>query len=165
MVAVKNSYINSDACPRGTRRRVPARDAFTIVEVMVSAVVMALAISTSIVAMQRAFLALDSARNTTLAGQILQSEIEKSRLNDWSTVSGYPAGPTKLAIPTAFTGNSTISNRFSMTRSVAAHPSIADIKVITLAIAWNTYDGRPQSRFYTTYYGRNGLYDFFYNSF
>ncbi len=57
------------------------------------------------------------------------------------------------------------SNRFTLTRSVAAHASIADIKIVTLAIAWNSYDGRAQSRSYPTYYGRNGLYDFYYNSY
>lgn len=39
---------------------------------MVASTVMALAITTAITTMQQAFLALDSARNITLAGQILQ---------------------------------------------------------------------------------------------
>ena len=54
-----------------TLRRL-GRGGFTIVEVMAAAVVMALAITTSITTLQRGFLALDSARNLTMAGQILQ---------------------------------------------------------------------------------------------
>ncbi len=166
MAAVKNRFncIPSENVI-ATARRVRCARAFTVVEVMIAAVVMALAISTSLVAMQRAFLALDSARNTTLAGQIMQSEIEKMRLKDWTVIDAYPAGPTQLTVPTAFTGSATISNRFVLNRSIAPHASIADIKIVTLAINWNGYDGRPQSRSYATYYGKNGLYDFYYNSY
>ena len=32
---------------------------------------------------------------------------------------------------------------------------------VTLYISWKTFDGRPMSRSYVTYYGQNGLYDFF----
>jgi Tfp pilus assembly protein PilV len=144
----------------GSRR--PARG-FTIAEVMFAAAVMALAITTAITTMQSAFLALDSARNITLAGQIMQSELERMRLKDWPTVSGYPAGPSALTIDTSFTGSATINERFTLSRSVAeVH---ADMKQITMTIVWRGYDGREQSRSYTTYYGKNGLYDFFYNSY
>lgn len=136
---------------------------FTIVEVMVAAGVMALAITTSITTMQSAFLALDSARNITLAGQIMQGEFEKMRLKDWATISTYAAGPTTLTIDSTFTSNAAIGNRFTLQRTVS--DVNADMKQITLTTTWRGFDARPHSRFYTTYYGRNGLYDFFYNSY
>ena len=145
-------------------RRAPGRRrGFTIAEVMVAASVMALAITTAITTMQSAFLALDSARNITLAGQMMQGEFEKMRLKDWATISTYAAGPTTLTIDPTFTSNAAIGDRFTLQRTVA--DVNADIKQITLTITWNGYDARPHSRFYTTYYGRNGLYDFFYNSY
>jgi hypothetical protein len=143
---------------------------------MVAATVMVFAITTSITTMQSAFLALDSARNTTLAGQILQSEFEKMRLKDWNTVvggSGYAgyeynadgsavAQPVTLTIDPVYTSNAAIGNRFTLTRTVSdVH---TDMKKITLLITWRGYDGRSVSRSYYTYYGKNGLYDFFYNS-
>lgn len=139
------------------------RRGFTIVEVMVAAGVMALAITTSITTMQRAFLALDSARNITLAGQVMQSEFEKIRLKDWTTVSAYPSASTTLTIDSAFTSNPAVGNRFTLTRTVAdVH---TDMKEITLTISWRGYDGRTFSRSYKTYYGKNGLYDYFFNSY
>jgi Tfp pilus assembly protein PilV len=139
------------------------RRAFTIAEVMMAAGVMALAIATAITTMQRAFLALDSARNTTIAAQIMQSEFERMRLQSWSTIDGYAAGPETLAIDPGFTANAAIGSRFTLTRSAAlVH---ADMKRITLTLAWRGYDGREITRSFQTYYGRNGLYDYFYNSF
>jgi Tfp pilus assembly protein PilV len=146
-----------------TRRRPSWRHGFTIAEVMIAAGVMALAVTTSITTMQRAFLALDSARNITLAGQIMQSEFEKLRLKDWTTISAYPAAETTLTIDTAFTSDPAIGNRFTLKRTVSdVH---TDMKEITLTISWRGYDARPLSRYYKTYYGKNGLYDFFYNSY
>ena len=150
---------------QSTARRFTARcrRGFTIAEVMIAAGVMALAITTAITTMQRAFLALDSARNITLAGQIMQSELEKMRLKDWATIAGYPSAETTLTIDTVFTSNAAIGNRFTLTRTVAdAH---TDMKEITLTVTWRGYDARSNSRSYKTYYGRNGLYDFFYNSY
>jgi hypothetical protein len=130
---------------------------------MVAAGVMAIVLASSVTTMQSAFLALDAARNVTSAGQIMQSEFEKMRLKDWATISAYTAGPVEVTIDSSFTSNPAIGNRFTLTRSVAEVHT--DMKSITLTIAWKSYDGRPYSRSYQTYYGRNGLYDYFYNSY
>lgn len=131
-------------------------------EVAVAASVLALVIVTSITTLQRAFLSLDTARNVTIAGQIMQGQFERIRLLDWGTVDAYGAGPTTLTIDTAFTSNAFVGNRFTLTRRVAAVRT--GMKQITLTIAWKSYDGRALSRSYTSYYGQNGLYDYFYNS-
>src|SRR5262245_29320892 len=89
----------------GIRRR-----GFTILEVMIAAAIMVLAIGSSLVTLQQAFLSLDTARNLTLAGQIMVTEMEKSRMNDWATVSAYPAGPTTLTIDPSFTNNAAIGD-------------------------------------------------------
>ena len=41
----------------------------------------------------------------------------------------------------------------------------ADLKKITFAITWRSSDGRTLTRTYPAYYGKNGLYDFFYNTY
>ena len=146
------------------RRR--ARAGFTIVEVMAAAVVMALALTTSITALQRGFVALDSARNLTMAGQILQCEMEKMRMLRWETIEAYPATLDPMPLDAGFASNPTIAPRFRLRRDVApvATSSGVGMKEVTFTVTWTGYDGRSVSRNYTTYYGQNGLYDYYYNS-
>jgi hypothetical protein len=145
-------------------RRSASRDGFTILETVFGATVMLLAITTSITTMQHAFLALDCARKVTLSGQIMQSEFEKMRLEDWSVIAGYAASTDITASAKAsFASSSAIINTFTMTRTVSdVH---TDMKLITITTTWKSYDGRQHSRSYSTYYGKNGLYDYFYNSY
>lgn len=129
--------------------------------------VMAIAISTAITTLQRGFLSLDTARNTTISGQIMQSEMERIRLRDWAEIAAYSTagrvGP--LTIDTSFTGNAFIGDRFKLYRTVTVVPTgtTAGMREITLTCEWDSYDGRPLTRSYTIYYGQNGLYDYFYN--
>lgn len=143
---------------------------FTIAEVMMAAIVMAFAITTSITTMQRAFLAVDAARGVTYAAQIMQTELEKMRLSPWGNgtsgagsgttgVSAYPTTATSVTIDSSFTSTSYIGNRFTLTRTATTvHTGM--IKV-SLTVSWKGYDGRTLSRSYITYYGQNGLYDYF----
>lgn len=132
---------------------------------MLGAIVMAFAITTSITTLQRGFASIDTARNFVIAGQIMQSEIEKMRVSPWSTtvtvtgISDYTDSTPAIAIDPAFTSSASIAHRFTLTRAMADPKP--DLRQITLTVAWRNYDGRPMSRSYTTYYARYGLYDFF----
>jgi Tfp pilus assembly protein PilV len=135
---------------------------FTIVEVAIAAAILALVIATTITTMQRSYLSLDSARNTTLASQILQTELEKMRVKSWSTVSAFPAGPTAMTVDTSFTSQANIGTRFSLSRTVSTLKT--GMLIITLTVSWKSYDGRPLSLQLMTYYGKDGLYDYFFNT-
>lgn len=152
------------------RRRVAA---FTIVEVAMAAAVMALSISSSLIVMSRGFASLDTARCLSYASQIMQSELEKMRLTHWGDgtggagsgttgVSAYPTTETVLPIDPSFTNAGDVGSRMTLTRLAANAPGhTAGMIEVTLKITWTTYDQRTLSRTYTTYYGQNGLYDFF----
>lgn len=130
-----------------------------------AAIVMAFAITTSITTLQRGFLSIDTARNFVIAGQIMQSEIEKMRVSPWSstvTVTGladYTNTSPAISIDPVFTTNTYINSRFTLTRTMADPKT--DLRQITLTVTWRSYDGRQISRSYTTCYARYGLYDFF----
>jgi Tfp pilus assembly protein PilV len=147
--------------PDSNRRSLRSRRGFTILEVALAAAVMALALTTSITTMQRGFLSLDTARNLTIAGQIMQSEFEKMRMQPWSTIDAYGSSDP-VTIDSSFTSNAFIGTRFTLTRNATLIRT--GLKQITLTITWKSYDGRSLSRSYTSYYGQNGLYDYFYNS-
>lgn len=96
----------------------------------------------------------------------MESELERMRMRDWSVIGAYPTATTTLTIDPNFTSNSYVGNRFTLVRDVAviATGTTAGMRQITLTVSWNSYDRRNLSRSYTTYYGQNGLYDYFYNS-
>src|SRR5687767_157381 len=116
VIAGRCSHTWSESPRRGGVRA--ARGGFTILEVMMAAAVMAFAITTSITTMQRAFMSLDTARNITIAGQIMQSEFEKMRLRDWSVIGSYTLPEAEVTIDSAFTSNAFINTRFKMYRTV-----------------------------------------------
>ncbi len=96
--------------------------------------VMAFGIATSIVAMQTGFKTIDVARGTTIASQILQSEMERLRLMSWTTISnlstatdtvapvpaGSPAGVEMFDGATYFSTNPDVAGKYIITRTVTA---------------------------------------------
>lgn len=125
-------------------------------------ILLAMALTTSLTALQRAFLEFDTARNLEIAGNIMQCEIEKERLFDWPTVSDAAYHPV---IDSSFARNPAIAGRFTLSRSLttlAGHS--AQMLQITLTVSWRSYDGHLLSRSYTTYYGQGGLYAYLYNN-
>jgi Tfp pilus assembly protein PilV len=155
-----------------------AKRGFTILEVAMATAVMSLGIATSIIAMQQGFKFLDVARGTTLASQILQSDIERLRMMSWEGITdmanktdseapmppGSPRGVEMLS-GDAYFSTPSLTGNYIITRTVvleATRP--ADVALITVSVQWRTYDGRVQTRSFQAKYIRNGLYDYYYTS-
>lgn len=143
---------------------------FTILEVMMAATVMVLGIATSITTLQFGMRSVDTARNMTLAGQIMQSEMEILRLQNWTQICALPASATVDPSTTISSGSATtldstlttIASRFTCTRTVADISGRSNIKLITLNVSWSGADGRSHALAYQTRYAKNGLSDYFY---
>jgi type II secretory pathway pseudopilin PulG len=144
------------------RLRPNRRKGFTIIEVTMAAGVLALVLVTSVTTMQAAFTRIDGARSTTLAGQILQGEMEKLRLRDWATISAYEAGPAAVALGQPFSSEAVTASRFSVSRTVETVRT--DLRKVTFTVSWRSADGRILSRSLMTYYGRNGMNDYYFNN-
>lgn len=124
--------------------------------------ILALALMTSLAALQRAFLQLDTARNLEIAGNIMQCEMEKERLLNWTQVND---AAYLTVIDSSFARNPAIAGRFTLSpRTLAVLASHSgQVLQITLTVTWRGYDGRSLSRSYTSYYTQGGLYAYFYN--
>ncbi len=148
------------AAPRRRRAR-----AFTIPEVMMAAIVMAFALTTSITVIQRSLATIDTARSLSYATQIMQNEFEKMRLQSWATIAAFPTTETAVTLESSFTSNPYVGSRFTLTRTRSdVYPGAGKAMArILLKISWKTYDGRTLTRSLTTYYGQNGLYDYVYS--
>lgn len=149
---------------------------FSILEVMLGATVMVLGIVTAITALQYGMRSVDTARNMTLAAQIMQSEIEILRLQNWSQISALPTSTAVDPSTMITTGTSTpldvtltaIAARFTCTREVSNVSGkndlagVPNMKLITLNVNWSGLDGRPHALRFQTRYAKNGLSDYFY---
>ena len=136
-------------------------------EAALAAFVMAFGIATSIIVMQMGFKALNDARDTTLASQIMQSEIERLRMMPWDlpggTVDSIQELPASETVDITSTFNSQIASRFALVRTVAADSTRpSDVKNIELSVTWHSYDNRSHTRSFSTIYSKNGLYDYYY---
>lgn len=134
-----------------------------------AAAVMAFAISSSIVVMQAGFKAIDNARNTTLASQIIQSEMERIRLLNWSDVNALPTTTTPITIPTLFPAETitskfteTLTSRFSAFLTLTPVPGKeSEMRTITIVVTWVGLDGITHTRSTTGTYCKDGLYDYY----
>lgn len=161
-------------------------------EVAMASFVMAMGIATAIIALQTGFKFIDVARDTTLASQILQSEIERLRMMGWTAITALPekenvplrdmfTTDTSTSTSTSTTDASSYSTspsttlsadsasdaslerRFSVVRLVAKDPDRGDdMRLITLRVTWTSLDGRTHVRTFEAKYAKNGLYDYFY---
>lgn len=149
------------------------QEGFTILEVLFAAFVLLVAIGSSLYAMGRGFATLDSARSLSYASQIMQSEFEKMRLSGWgdgtngagsgtagSGVSAYATVEEVVPIDSTWEGASNMS-LVRVASNAPGHSVDKEVIMVKLTITWTTRDGRALSRSYVTYYGKNGLYDYF----
>ena len=135
---------------------------FTIVEVMMATFVMAMGISTAVIGMTAGFKQIDTARNITLSSQVLQSEMERLRLMNWGDIAAL-TGTATVDLSTVFTDDTNLASRFTLKRTVSdLAGKVGEMKQITLVCGWTTIDGRTLSRQFSTYYAKNGLYDYYY---
>lgn len=147
--------------PRPRRRTA----GFTVLEVAMAAAVMAFAISGCIIVLQSGFKSIDNARNTTLASQIIQSEMERIRLLNWSVVNGFAASASVdlTDIFPAGTATTSLLGKFTATRTSAdVTGKVGEMKTITVTVTWTGIDGQSHTRSTTTSYCKNGLYDYYY---
>ncbi len=142
------------------RPPLPRSRAFTIVEVMIAAIVLTLAITTSITTLQGGFQAVDLARSYTYASQVMQSEVERLRLKNWTQLQALQEAGVGTVTPAAVQG--TARTAFTCTRTI--RDLKPDMKEITLVSEWRGYDGRAHSLRFVTRYGKTGLYDYFYTA-
>jgi prepilin-type N-terminal cleavage/methylation domain-containing protein len=142
---------------RHTRKR---RGGFTLIEVMAAVSIIVLVFFSCFQALIIGFRIIEDARFSTLASQVLQSEMENLRLKNWVQLGALPASGTfdiESSMVTATFG------KFTCSRTIA--DAGTDLKQVTLVLTWDSTDGHPHSRRYTTYIAKDGLNDYYYRTF
>lgn len=146
-------------------RRHRRASAFTLVEVMAALTILLLVFLSSIAALNIGFKMLEEARASTLASQILQSEIENIRLRSWDEVQAMAADPAYRQFPVEI--NSELANFPKFECSCNFYPVSGYETKLTEAVvtvAWSAKDGRSRTRRYMTLVAKDGISDFYYRA-
>lgn len=134
--------------------------------------VMAFGIMTSLTVLQMGLRGMDTARNTTIAAQLLQSVMEDMRMLPWNATSPQNSIASLEATNNNTAGNVTLDasftnadpaaiamvSRFTITRNIT--DISASMKMLDLTATWTGIDGRLHSVKYSSYYGQNGIHDY-----
>ncbi len=137
-------------------------------EVLIASTLLAFVIMSSLTALSQAYALTRHSRMVTLAGQIVQSVMEDLRLRNYSALKAYAA----QSQPVSFTAT-LVSERFSsaftqgfaldgtFTTLVASGTGTPGKISVTLTVSW-TEQGSTFTRKLITYFGEQGLSDYFY---
>lgn len=156
------------------RQRPRSREAaFSLVDVMMGAVILVVALMGTIQAVTIGSEMLATARRQTLASQIMDHELEKLRMASWTTISGLADGPTTVTIDSQFASAVVAAGaNFSLSRSVAyvdptssslaAAGTTTSLREVTFTVTWVVVpSGFTASRTYTrsksAFFGKYGL--------
>jgi prepilin-type N-terminal cleavage/methylation domain-containing protein len=145
------------------------RSGFTLLEVMMAAAIMLLALAGMTQVVISGTEMLDVSKKQTIASQMIRAEIDRVHHEDWNTVYGYYlAGNASQAIDSTLNASTDLgypelltykntTKGFSIARTIAYANSRADQFLITYTVTWTGNTGRSYSRKGTTYFGKNGL--------
>jgi hypothetical protein len=125
---------------------------------MVASCVLMLGISGALVTLQRSISSIAQARQLDAASQIMQTELERLRLLNWSQLDTLQKSGTS-SVPVSAVGDYA---RFSCERQL--RDLREGMKEITLIAYWGGLDGRAHTARLVTRYSRSGLNDYFYTT-
>lgn len=152
---------------------------FTLIEVMMAATILVVGFIGLVQAVTIGSEMLDTSRKQTIAGEILDGEVERLRVEPWSTILTLnSAASGTITINSAGTGVSGNATRFAITNysSSSSDDNTALIALakgytcsyfatqlrtnfyrFTYTVSWTGNTGRQFSRTATAYLGKNGL--------
>jgi Tfp pilus assembly protein PilV len=152
------------------QQKPPPASGFTLVEVMLGAGVLVIALIGMIQVIVSGSEMLDVSRKQTIAVQIIHGQIEQMRLLTWSQVEYLYENSGAIDVHAGDTSYNTHTRRrfyfgsklpeiaedFTLTRTITDVRT--DLKQITWTVTWTGNTGRTYSRTGSTYVGKNGLY-------
>ena len=136
------------------------KSGFTLLEVIVSSVVLVIVFLSSLEAIQQSFAISSLQRDITLAGQIAQSKIEDLRLTPWANLSTANGNFNVSQFGNGI--EPTILSRFTANCSVVGQVGRTDsFDRVIITVNWTSLNGQPHVRRYETLMGKFGLSDYF----
>ncbi|MBK1858567.1 hypothetical protein JIN80_09880 [Cerasicoccus arenae] len=141
--------------------RVPsAHRGTTILEVLIAMMIMGLVMGSSVVSMGYGFTRIENARHATRISQILQTEMETLRSMSWEEVEALVLTEGKASKFTVhFEGDEDRIRDLVATRMIV--DTKTNMKQITLTATWKDSKHTSHDLSYATWYGKEGLSDYY----
>jgi hypothetical protein len=134
------------------------RKAFSLVEVMAASCVLMVGLGGTVMTVKSSLATISHARYLGAASQIMQSELERLRLRNWTQLQAIQDSTDHtVAVSTVPAGS-----KLTCSRDIR---DLRDgLKEITVEARWGGANGDAHSARLVTRYARNGLNDYFYTS-
>jgi Tfp pilus assembly protein PilV len=150
---------------RRPRKTLRSRAAFTLVEVMMAFTILIAGLCGGLATLQSGFKTIDSARCGTLSAQIMQSQMERLRLLNWTELTAavgvdVPVTIDSNLVPAAAMD---VASRFTLKQTIATDMARPDMVNITLNVSWTGLGGVTHNRNFITRYAKNGLNDYYFS--
>jgi Tfp pilus assembly protein PilV len=155
--------------PSSRRKAAPgSKRAFTLVEVMMASLILIVGFVGMIEAVALSSSMMNHARRQTLATQIINHEIAKLRMVDWTTINALPTASTAVTIDSQFsTAIASSGATFSLARTVTNPNPVTNIREVNFTVTWVVTTSRLDSsgnrltftyqRSNSAWYGKYGL--------
>ncbi len=157
-------------------RKLSSRNGFSLIEVLMGAMILVVGFIALIQAITMGSEMIDNARKQQIAQQIIDAEIAHLRLSQWTAVTA-PVNSTTYSITINAAGSGIQSeaptgsaayfeldaNTLLMSKSngfvvqLTATDVRTDFRQFAYTVTWKSNTGRSYSRTGTAYFGRNGL--------
>jgi len=130
-------------------------------EVSLAATVLALTLTGMIGVIEAGSKMLDLSRRQTQAEQIIHSELDQLRLQNWTTISSLPSTATPVTSTSLIYLDPATTSNFSCTYQAQqvqdAAGNTIPVYQVTFTVTWTGVTGLTYQRVGTTYVGQNGL--------
>jgi hypothetical protein len=148
---------------------------FTLIEVALAATILLVGFAGMVEALAVGTEMLDTAHEQTIAAQIMQSEIEYLRMQDWNTMVKNLSNQSQIPLTTNPANPPGGNYRHLSTTSLATIPygsleygwDVVNVRTdsggspvlrqITITVTWASVTGKRHSRSSCVYLGKNGL--------
>lgn len=143
--------------PKNRATPINRRSGFSLTEIVVAMMVLALGLGGAIIALRVGFGVVETARDQTAVSQFLQSEIETLRLHNWRELTALPQEERFMIEVEG-------KERYQITRIIEEVRPNAQIRRVILRANWRTSNGVERELLYKTRISREGLNDYYYRS-
>lgn len=147
------------ACRPGHGKRTSRRAGFSLLEVSISSLVIAIFISSILTTVISGYAVLDRSRETLRANQIIQQELETLRTYSWSQVTNAANFYTTNY---ADQGNSYKVTRMLTNYNNSTSYSTNYMRKVTVSVVWTNGPGKTITKDMTTLISQGGLNDYIY---